>query len=307
MMFVEKSLRILNAAHIVSPHAKVAAGNRRTVVTKALARRSASSPSPLRGLAKMKSEALAKYVQTGMLTAFKTLAPFVEELWKRFDALKPNERIAGCASKKEYCEKILQRTPRATRYMLGGGNNKRSAGETVSLPREQQARPDLSGPGTERKRFEKWIPREQKALPATKITSRLPNGFKWTSNDNYETPKFLYDALDREFGITLDPCPLNPAPSVDGIDLDWTGETVFCNPPWSNITPWVKKALDSNCLTVFVLPARTDTEWYHTLARRRAELRLFRKRVNFIRDGGSVSPTDGTLVAIVNRAHTSAK
>jgi hypothetical protein len=141
------------------------------------------------------------------------------------------------------------------------------------------------------------------ATPPVEVQPKArSNGFKWSGNDNYKTPDFLYEALDKEFGITLDPCPLNPEPDVDGLELDWTDETVFCNPPWSDITPWVKKALDSDCLTVFVLPARTDTEWYHTLARRHADLRLFRKRVNFIREGGSASPTDGTLVAIVNRA-----
>ena len=70
----------------------------------------------------MKSEALAKYLQAGMFRAFRELEPFMRELWARFAALKRNERIAGCATKEQYCERVLHRTPRAVRYMLAGGN-----------------------------------------------------------------------------------------------------------------------------------------------------------------------------------------
>jgi hypothetical protein len=87
----------------------------------------------------MDSESLAVHVQTGVLAALSTLKPFIEELWKRFDALEDGETIAGCTTRKEYCEQILNRTPRAVRYMLDGGNNHRQkhtpalpTGETVS-------------------------------------------------------------------------------------------------------------------------------------------------------------------------------
>lgn len=87
----------------------------------------------------------------------------------------------------------------------------------------------------------------------------------WSRNDNFSTPDYLYQSLEREFGLTLDPCPLNPEPDTDGLALDWTGEVIFCNPPWSNPLPWIEKALTSRCITVFVLPARTDTEWFRRL------------------------------------------
>jgi DNA N-6-adenine-methyltransferase Dam len=123
---------------------------------------------------------------------------------------------------------------------------------------------------------------------------------KWSGNDNYATPEYLKQALEREFGTTLDPCPLNPKPEIDGLALDWDGEVVFCNPPWSDIEPWVNKAYDSKCITVFVLPARTDTAWFHKLHYSGAQLRFFRKRCHFEKEGeGKKSPVDGTLTAIV--------
>jgi hypothetical protein len=77
-------------------------------------------------------------VQAGMVKAFAELKPFIEELWKRFDALKDDETIAGCKTRKEYCEKVLDRTPRAIQYMMAGGNpvsKRKPASETVSSPR----------------------------------------------------------------------------------------------------------------------------------------------------------------------------
>ncbi|MGD0696536.1 MAG: DNA N-6-adenine-methyltransferase [Terriglobia bacterium] len=121
----------------------------------------------------------------------------------------------------------------------------------------------------------------------------------WSHDDNFGTPEYLRSALEREFGLDYDPCPLASPPVKDGLAADWTGKNVFCNPPWSKPLPWVKKALASRCLTVFVLPARTDTAWFHLLKDAGAELRFFRKRVHFVKEGVRKNPTDGTLVAIV--------
>ncbi len=90
---------------------------------------------------KMQSEALARYIKTSMLKSFAELKPYIEELWTRFDALKDGETIAGCTTRKEYCENVLNRTPRAVRYMLHGGNPANSQrpalparGEIISPP-----------------------------------------------------------------------------------------------------------------------------------------------------------------------------
>ena len=130
---------------------------------------------------------------------------------------------------------------------------------------------------------------------------------KWSGHDSFATPPHLRQALTEEFGCNFDPCPLNPefdpTNDVDGLAISWDGKRVFCNPPWSNITPWVEKSFGSKALIiVFILPARTDTEWFHILKDRGAELRLFRKRVHFLKNGDKslkVSPVDGTLVAVV--------
>lgn len=81
-------------------------------------------------------EALARRVVQGMKVLSVKLMDLEEDiraLWTEFDNLGDGETIMGCATKREFCIKILDRTPRAVRYMLTGGNplTKRT-GETVS-------------------------------------------------------------------------------------------------------------------------------------------------------------------------------
>ena len=83
--------------------------------------------------AKIDSEKLGIFVRDGVIgvaTKLVELKPYVEELWRRIDR---GEVILGCSTKKEFCDQVLQRTPRAVRYMLEGGNHNRG-GETVSPP-----------------------------------------------------------------------------------------------------------------------------------------------------------------------------
>jgi Domain of unknown function (DUF4338) len=85
----------------------------------------------------MDSESLGTFVRDGMIgvaTKLVELRPYVEELWVRFER---GETILACSTKKEFCQQVLQRTPRAVRYMLEGGNQKR--GETVSPPAKTEA------------------------------------------------------------------------------------------------------------------------------------------------------------------------
>jgi hypothetical protein len=127
-----------------------------------------------------------------------------------------------------------------------------------------------------------------------------------TNGDSHSTPSWLYKSLDTEFRFDLDPCPLNPEfdPTVhqDGLKLDWTGKRLYVNPPYSDILPWVEKALASKALVVFLLPVRTDTTWFHLLVDAKAELRFLRKRVDFVHHNGTtIHPAESSLIAIVRR------
>ena len=60
---------------------------------------------------------------------------------------------------------------------------------------------------------------------------------------------------------------------------------MFCNPPYSNISAWVEKAYresrKDNTLVVLLIPARTDTKYFHDFIYNRAEIRFVCGRLRF--------------------------
>ena len=76
----------------------------------------------------------------------------------------------------------------------------------------------------------------------------------FTSNsDEWETPQDFFDSLNDEFHFTLDPCSTDGnakcekhyTKEQDGLLQDWTGETVYCNPPYGREMPkWIKKCYE---------------------------------------------------------------
>ena len=106
---------------------------------------------------------------------------------------------------------------------------------------------------------------------------------------DWGTPQWLFDALNAEFGFTLDACATNGNAKCkrfcqDGLTEDWGTEIVFMNPPYGReIGSWMDKALASarNGATVTCLvPARTDTKWWHRTAMK-GEIRFLAKRLSF--------------------------
>jgi len=112
----------------------------------------------------------------------------------------------------------------------------------------------------------------------------------FTSNtDEWETPQDLFDELDREFHFTCDVCASDLNYKVvahyskltDGLTSDWMGMRCWMNPPYGReIGKWVKKASE-NPLTVCLLPARTDTKWFHDYIYGKSEIRFLKGRLKF--------------------------
>jgi len=80
------------------------------------------------------------------------------------------------------------------------------------------------------------------------------NSGLYTSNtDEWATPQDFFDALNDEFHFTLDVCatPENAkcdryfTREQDGLSQDWSGETVWCNPPYGRkIADWIRKCFE---------------------------------------------------------------
>jgi site-specific DNA-methyltransferase (adenine-specific) len=105
---------------------------------------------------------------------------------------------------------------------------------------------------------------------------------------DWTTPKLLYDDLNKEFHFDFDPCPINP--QFDGLKISW-GNCNFVNPPYNKIKLWIEKGFNefqSGKTVVFLIPARTDTKWFHTyIYHKCTEIRFIKGRLKFGEGKGS--------------------
>ena len=114
----------------------------------------------------------------------------------------------------------------------------------------------------------------------------------------WPTPKAVYDRLDAEFRFDFDPCPLGG--DVDGtapLFVDWAGKRVFCNPPYGpGIAKFLERGPEAD-IAVFLIPARTDTRWFHDFILPKArEVRFVKGRLKF---GDAVNPAPFPSMVVV--------
>jgi site-specific DNA-methyltransferase (adenine-specific) len=101
-------------------------------------------------------------------------------------------------------------------------------------------------------------------------------------NEKWKTPEKFYENLNNEFNFDFDPCPSNP--EFDGLEVEW-GSCNFVNPPYGNvIAKWLEKAVieqGKGKTSVFLIPSRTDTKWWHTYVMKADEIRFIKGRLRF--------------------------
>lgn len=119
-----------------------------------------------------------------------------------------------------------------------------------------------------------------------------------SKTDLWETPQDFFNILNNEFNFDLDACALPEnkkcksyySPDEDGLSKPWNG-VVWCNPPYGrSIGKWVEKGYKSSqdgALVVMLLPARTDTKWFHDYIYHKAEIRFVCGRLKFGRSKNS--------------------
>lgn len=148
-----------------------------------------------------------------------------------------------------------------------------------------------------------------------------------SERDDWATPWEFFLQLDHRFNFTLDVgstpwsakvwhyCVPPSAPrvwgeetfrrifpnaSVDGLAQSWTGHRCFMNPPYGRkIGVWVKKArneAECGALVVGLLPARTDTAWFHEHVDRHAHIEFLRGRIKF--EGAVSSAPFPSMIAV---------
>lgn len=132
-----------------------------------------------------------------------------------------------------------------------------------------------------------------------------------SKTDLWSTPQEFFDTIDSEFHFTLDVCALPEnakckhyfTPEIDGLSQLWNG-VVWCNPPYGReIGKWVQKAYNSALngdadVVVMLLPARTDTRWFHEYIYNKAEIRFVKGRLKF---GGSANSAPFPSMVVIFR------
>lgn len=99
----------------------------------------------------------------------------------------------------------------------------------------------------------------------------------------WATPVGVLADLDAEFHFNFDPCPMGRTQDgLASIFTQWQGKRVFCNPPYGpGVGKWLERGLEAD-VAVFLIPARTDTRWFHEIVLPKAkEIRFIKGRLKF--------------------------
>jgi site-specific DNA-methyltransferase (adenine-specific) len=120
--------------------------------------------------------------------------------------------------------------------------------------------------------------------------------FSRASNE-WETPDSLFKQLDQEFHFECDAAATEEnhkcnhyfsKEGLSAIELNtWGGKiynTFFLNPPYSLIAKFMKKAYEEavkGATVVCLIPARTDTRYWHEYCMKASEIRLIKGRLKF--------------------------
>jgi len=123
----------------------------------------------------------------------------------------------------------------------------------------------------------------------------ITKGLTSSETDLWSTPQWLFDKLALEFDFTLDVCATHEnskceryfTKDVNGLSVPWSG-VCWMNPPYGReIGKWVNKAVcdvmygHGDTMVVCLLPARTDTNWWHDNIPSASEVRFIRGRLKF--------------------------
>lgn len=138
----------------------------------------------------------------------------------------------------------------------------------------------------------------------------LTSGLTSSNTDEWSTPQDLFDALDATFHFTLDPCatPENAkcakfyTKEQDGLKQDWGGAVIWCNPPYGReIGKWIQKCAEHRGVAVMLIPARTDTRWWHSYIDKNPDAHVYfiKGRLKF-GNGKNPAPFPSAIVVYTN-------
>lgn len=120
-----------------------------------------------------------------------------------------------------------------------------------------------------------------------------------SKSGEWETPQKLFDYLNSVYHFTLDACATKRNAKCkqyfsrrdDALKREWPGR-VFMNPPYGRgIDHWIAKAYreatEIDSIVVCLIPARTDTRYWHTFVMKASEIYFVAGRLKFSKSKNS--------------------
>jgi len=116
-----------------------------------------------------------------------------------------------------------------------------------------------------------------------------------SESNEWGTPQMFFDKLNRMYGpFTLDAAASDDNYKVEryytkadnALSKNWSGNKVFLNSPYGReLKKWVKKAYEegqkNHTMVVMLIPARTDTRYWHDYVMKADEILFVRGRLKF--------------------------
>jgi phage N-6-adenine-methyltransferase len=140
-------------------------------------------------------------------------------------------------------------------------------------------------------------------------------GFFSSTKQEWTTPDGLFHKLQDEFKFQVDlaadasntKCEKYFDEAANGLLQQWLG-TCWLNPPYGNkkykMVDWIKKAYassqDGSCKVVMLIPARTNTKWWHEYCMNAQEIKFICGRPKF---GGAKHGLPWPLAIVVFGRH----
>lgn len=142
----------------------------------------------------------------------------------------------------------------------------------------------------------------------------INHGLFTSNKEDWETPQDFFNKLNEKYHFTFDlaasysntKCKSYFTEKDDSLSKDWhrIGGNVFLNPPYGReLHKWVKKAYEESLkkhdgYIVLLIPARTDTSYWHDFIFGKAQIKFLRGRLKFELNGESkdAAPFPSALV-----------
>ena len=115
-----------------------------------------------------------------------------------------------------------------------------------------------------------------------------------SKSNEWGTPQDFFDGVNIKYRFTLDCCAIDDNAKCkkyytkedDALSKDWSNNVVWMNPPYGKgIDKWLKKAYNESrkddTTVVCLIPARTDTRYWHDYCMKADEISFVKGRLKF--------------------------